>query len=162
MSKPERQAEVEVLTAEFAATPNLYVTDFTGLTVLRMTEFRRRLRGAGARYLVVKNTLAQRALAANKIKGLDDHLAGPTGFVLSHDPLPAAKVLTEFVKEFEKPAIRAGFVDGAPVTVAHIQRLGAIPPRDVLLGMVVGTLNNIVASFAGCLEALREQRAAAS
>jgi large subunit ribosomal protein L10 len=162
MSKPERQAEVEALTAEFAGTPNLYVTDFTGLTVQRITEFRRRLRGAGARYLVVKNTLAQRALAANKIKGLDDHLAGPTGFVLSHDPLPAAKVLTEFVKEFEKPAIRAGFVDGAPVTVAHIQRLGAIPPREVLLGMVAGTLNNIVASFAGCLEALREQRAAAS
>jgi large subunit ribosomal protein L10 len=162
MSKPERQAEVEALTAEFAGTPNLYVTDFTGLTVQRITEFRRRLRGAGARYLVVKNTLAQRALAANQINGLDDHLAGPTGFVLSHDPLPAAKVLTEFVKEFEKPAIRAGFVDGAPVTVAHIKRLGAIPPRDVLLGMVAGTLNNIVASFAGCLEALREQRAAAS
>jgi large subunit ribosomal protein L10 len=162
MSKTERQTEVEALTAELAASPNLYVTDFRGLNVQRITEFRRRLRGAGARYVVVKNTLAQRALAANKITGLDEFLAGPTGFVLSTDPLPAAKVLTEFVKEFEKPAIRAGFVDGAPVNVAHIQRLGAIPSRETLLAMVAGTLNNIVASFAGCLEALREQRSAAS
>jgi large subunit ribosomal protein L10 len=162
MSKPERQAEVDELTAVFAASPNLYVTDFSGLSVQRITEFRRRLRGAGAKYVVVKNTLAQRALAANKIAGLDDHLAGPTGFVLSHDPLSAAKVLTEFAKEFEKPAIRAGFVDGATVTVAHIKRLGSIPPRDTLLAMIAGSMNNIVASFAGCLEALREQRGAAS
>ena len=162
MSKPERQAEVEELTAVFAASPNLYVTDFSGLSVQRITEFRRRLRGAGAKYVVVKNTLAQRALAANKIAGLDDHLAGPTGFVLSHDPLSAAKVLTEFTKEFEKPAIRGGFVDGATVTVAHIKRLGSIPPRETLLAMIAGSMNNIVASFAGCLEALREQRGAAS
>ena len=76
MSKTERQTEVEALTAELAASPNLYVTDFRGLNVQRMTEFRRRLRGAGARYVVVKNTLAQRALAANKITGLDEFLAG--------------------------------------------------------------------------------------
>jgi ribosomal protein L10 len=43
-----------------------------------------------------------------------------------------------------------------------VQRLGAIPPREVLLAMIAGSLNNIVASFAGCLEALREQRSAAS
>ena len=127
MSKTERQTEVEALTAELASSPNLYVTDFRGLNVQRMTEFRRRLRGAGARYVVVKNTLAQRALAANKITGLDEFLAGPTGFVLSTDPLPAAKVLTEFVKEFEKPAIRAGFVDGAAVNAGARPAAGSNP-----------------------------------
>ena len=92
---PGRQAEVETLTAAQKASPNVYVTDFSGLNVLRMTEFRRRLRAAGASYVVVKNTLAQRALAANKIEGLDEHFNGPTGLVLSHDPLAAAKVLTD-------------------------------------------------------------------
>ena len=53
------------------------MTDFSGLNVLRMTEFRRRLRASGANYVVVKNTLAQRALAANKIEGLDDALHRP-------------------------------------------------------------------------------------
>jgi large subunit ribosomal protein L10 len=162
MSKTERQSEVDFLTTALKASPNVYVTDFTGLDVKRMTEFRRRLRGAGARYVVVKNTLAQRALAANQVAVLDDQLAGPTGLVLSTDPLPAAKVLTEFVKEFQKPQIKAGLVEGAAVSKAHIERLGAIPNRETLLAMVAGTMSNILASFAGCLDALREQRAAAS
>ncbi len=162
MSKTERQAEVDSITAAIAASPNIYVTDFAGLDVAKMTLFRKRLRGAGARYVVVKNTLAERALASHKIAGLGEHLKGPTGLVLSTEPLSAAKVLTEFAKEFQKPGIRAGLVDGTAVSKEHIQRLGTIPDRQTLLGMFAGTLNNIVASFAGCLEALREQRDAAS
>ena len=161
MSKAERQEEVERITAAITAAPHIYVTDFAGLNVAKVTEFRRRLRGAGAKYLVVKNTLAERALEARGVTSLNEHLKGPTGLVLSTDPLSAAKVLTEFAKENQKPGICAGLVDGAPVSQAHIQRLGTIPDRQTLLAMVAGSLNNILAGFAGCLEALREQRSAA-
>lgn len=162
MSKPERQTEVETIAAAIKAGPNVYVADFAGLNVAKMTEFRRRLRGAGASFLVVKNTLARRALEQHGISALSEHLKGPTGLVLSREPLAAAKVLTEFAREHQKPGIRAGLVDGAAVSKEHIQRLGAIPDRATLLAMVAGSLNNILASFAGCLEALREQRGAAS
>ncbi len=162
MSKTERQTEVEALTEKIKGSPNVYVTNFSGLNVLRMTEFRRRLRGAGASYVVVKNTLAQRALAANRITGLDEHLAGPTGLVLSTEPLGAAKVLTEFVREFEKPVVKAGLVDGVMVSPAHVKRLGQIPSREVLLAQIAGSFNGILYQFVGCLEALREQRGAAS
>jgi large subunit ribosomal protein L10 len=139
------------------------VTDFTGLDVARLTELRRRIRGAGARYVVAKNTLAQRAFAANDVSVLDEHLVGPTGLVLAgDDPLPAAKVLTEFAKEFEKPAVRAGLVDGAAVPPAYVKRLGEIPPREVLLAQFAGTMNNILYSMVAALEALRDQRAAAA
>jgi large subunit ribosomal protein L10 len=162
MSKDERQATVESLTEQLRAAPNVYVTDFSGLNVLRMTELRRRMRAAGVQFVVVKNTLAQRALAANSITALDDHLAGPTGLVLSTDPLAAAKVLTDFAREFEKPAIKAGFVDGKAVEPAYILRLGLIPSRDVLLGQFAGTLNNVLYSMVASLEALRDQRSSAA
>ncbi|HXI20868.1 MAG TPA: 50S ribosomal protein L10 [Gemmatimonadales bacterium] len=162
MSRAERQAEVEALTASLKTAPSIYVTDFAGLDVAKMTEFRRRLRGAGARYVVVKNTLADRALQANTVTALSEFLAGPTGLVLTADPLPAAKVLTEFAREHKLPTIKAGLVDGAPVTSQYIERLGSIPDRPTLLAMVAGSLNNILASFAGCLEALRDQRSAAA
>jgi len=162
MSKDERQATVESLTEQLRSAPNVYVTDFTGLNVLRMTELRRRMRAAGVQFVVVKNTLAQRAFAANSITALDDHLAGPTGLVLSTDPLAAAKVLTDFAREFEKPAIKAGFVDGKAVEPAYIQRLGSIPPREVLLGQFAGTLNNVLYSMVASLEALRDQRSSAA
>ena len=170
MSKPERQQTVETLTAELRESPNLYVTDFSGLNVLRMTEFRRRLRAAGVRYIVVKNTLAQRALAANQVTALDQHLAGPTGLVLAgRDPLAAAKVLTDFQKEFEKPAIKIGLVDGRTVTADQVKRLASLPPQQVLLSQLAGAMQAPMAQFAGvmngmfyqmvgALEALRAQR----
>jgi large subunit ribosomal protein L10 len=162
MSKTERQASVDALAQQLKAAPNVYVTDFSGLNVLRMTEFRRRLRAAGVSYVVVKNTLAQRALAANGITTLDEHLAGPTGLVLTTDALAAAKVLGDFVKEFEKPTVKAGLVDGKTVTPQHVKRLGEIPSRDVLLAQFAGSLNGLLYSFVGALEALREQRGTAS
>ena len=162
MNKTERQETVESLSALLKDAPNVYVTDFSGMNVLRMTEFRRRLRAAGVSYVVVKNTLAQRALAANGITGLDEHLAGPTGLVLTKDPLTAAKVLGDFAREFERPAVKAGLVDGKAVPPAHVKRLGEIPSREVLLAMIAGSFNGLLYSFVGALEALREQRGSAS
>jgi large subunit ribosomal protein L10 len=161
-TKTERQTEVDQLTEQLRQSPNVIVTDFSGLNVLRMTELRRRMRAAGVHYVVVKNTLAQRALAANNISALDEHLAGPTGLVLADDPLVAAKVVTDFAREFEKPTVRAGFVDGQTVDPAYVKRLGEIPPRDVLLSQIAGMLNNVMYSFVASLEALRDQRASSA
>jgi len=174
MSKTERQATVEALTEQLKGSPNVFVTDFTGLNVLRMTELRRRLRVAGVDYVVVKNTLAQRAFAANGVNALDDHLAGPTGLVLAgRDAMAGAKVLADFAKEFEKPAIKIGLIDGRPVTPEQVKRLAALPSREVLLSQLAGYLqaplaqmagvmNGMLYQMVGALEALRAQRSAAS
>jgi len=174
MSKTERQATVESLTELLEGSPNVFVTDFSGLNVLRMTELRRRLRGAGVEYVVVKNTLAQRAFAANGVHALDEHLAGPTGLVLSGtDAMAGAKVLTDFAREFEKPAIKIGLVDGRRVTPAQVKRLADLPPREVLLAHLAGyiqapmaqfagVMNGLLSQMVGALEALRAQRSAAS
>jgi large subunit ribosomal protein L10 len=174
MSKTERQATVEALSAQLRGSPNLYVTDFSGLNVLRMTEFRRRLRAAGVEYIVVKNTLAQRALAANAVTGLDQHLKGPTGLVLAgNDPVAAAKVITDFAREFERPAIKIGLVDGKAVTSDQVKRLASLPSREQLLSQLAGAfqaplaqlagaMNGLLYQVVGALEALRSQRSAAS
>jgi len=161
MSKAERQATVETLTAAVKGSPNIYVTDFAGLNVAKITELRRRLRQAGARYVVVKNTLAQRALAANQVSVLDAHLAGPTGLVLAgSDPLAAAKVLGQFAKEYQKPSVRVGLVDGKAVDPAYVKRLGELPSRDELLGQLAGCLNGVLYQVVGALEALKDKRQA--
>lgn len=161
MSKPERQSTVEALTERLGKSANIYVTDFTGLDVRKLTELRRRLRAAGARFVVVKNTLAQRAMAANKIDALDKHLVGPTGLVLAgDDPLAAAKVLGDFAKEFQKPSVRVGLVDGKAIDPAHVKRLGALPPRPVLLAQFAGCLNGILYQVVGALQALHDKRQA--
>jgi large subunit ribosomal protein L10 len=161
MSKAERQAAVEALAERLKGSANIYVTDFAGLDVAKMTDLRRRLRQAGARYVVVKNTLARRALIANQVAGLEQHVTGPTGIVLAGaDPLPAAKVLGEFAREHQKPAVRAGLVDGRAVDPAFVKRLGELPSREVLLGQLVGCLNGVLYQVVGALEALVAKRQA--
>lgn len=159
MSKAERQATVDVLTEAVKGSETIYVTDFAGLDVAKMTDLRRRLKAAGARYVVVKNTLAQRALAANKVTSLDAHLAGPTGLVLAGaDPMAAAKVIGQFAKEHQKPSVRVGLVDGKAVDPAYVKRLGELPSRDELLGQFVGCLNGVLYQVVGALEALKTKR----
>jgi len=117
---------VTALAERLRRSHTVYVTDFTGLDVAKLTQLRRRLRQAGVEYVVVKNTLALRALGDAQVSGLEPHLAGPTGLALAGaDPGPAAKVLAEFTKEFERLAIKAGLVNGRAVTPDQVKRLAA-------------------------------------
>ena len=159
MSKTDRQATEESLATQLKGSPNVFVTDFQGLNVARMTELRRRLRAAGGKYVVVKNSLAQRALAANGLPALPAAFKGQVGLVLAGaDPLPSAKVVGEFAKEFQKPSVKAGLLDGKTVEPAYVKRLGEIPSREALLGMFAGALNSILYQVVGALEALRTER----
>jgi len=170
-TKAQKQEAVTTLVGRLRRSPTLYVTDFTGLNVARITDLRRRLRAAGVEYVVVKNTLAKRALVDAQVAGLEQHLAGPTALVLAGtDPVVAAKVLTDFAREFEKPAIRIGLVEGKPVTPEQVKRLAALPSRTELLGQLAGTfqaplagmagaLYGLLQNMVGALEALKVQRA---
>jgi len=170
-TKAQKQEAVTTLVGRLRRSPTLYVTDFTGLNVARITDLRRRLRAAGVEYVVVKNTLAKRALVDAQVAGLEQHLAGPTALVLAGtDPVVAAKVLTDFAREFEKPAIRIGLVEGKPVTPDQVKRLAALPSRTELLGQLAGSLQaplvgmagalyGLLQNMVGALEALKVQRA---
>lgn len=62
MKRTEKEQLVSELKGKIDTAKALYFTDFTGLNVKRMTELRRRLRKAGVEYVVIKNTLALRAV----------------------------------------------------------------------------------------------------
>lgn len=170
-SKAEKQAAVTALAGRLRRATTVYVTDFTGLNVAKITQLRRRLRQAGTHFVVVKNTLARRALGEAQVEGLAPFLEGPTGLVLAErDAVAAAKVLADFAKEFEKPAIKAGLVEGKAVTPEQVRRLASLPARTELLAQLGGTLQAPMAGFVGvlngllltvvsALEALRTKRA---
>src|SRR5205809_668100 len=100
MKRPDKEQLVVELKAKMVGAKALYYTDFTGLNVKRMTELRRRLRKQGVEYVVIKNTLALRAVNESGLVG--ERLKGPTGVVVARDPIAAAKVLTDFAKENDK------------------------------------------------------------
>src|SRR3954464_1901137 len=97
MKRTDKEQLVIELKEKIEGATALYYTDFTGLNVKRMTDLRRRLRKANVEYVVIKNTLALRAVNESGLVG--ERLRGPTGLVMAKDAVAAAKVLAEFAKE---------------------------------------------------------------
>jgi large subunit ribosomal protein L10 len=168
MKRTEKEQLVVELKDKIGSAQALYYTDFTGLNVKRMTELRRRLRKANVEYVVIKNTLALRAVNESGLVG--ERLKGPTGLVVAKDPVGAAKVLSDFAKENDqRPAVKGGMLDGASIDAAQVKRLAAMPSREQMLanlgaglqsplGAFVGALNGLLMTFAGALDALKTQR----
>jgi len=172
MKKSEKEQLVSELAQKLRGASALYFTDFTGLNVKRMTDLRRRLRKSGVEYVVIKNTLALRAV--NESGLVSQRLKGPTGLVLARDPIAAAKLLADFAKENDaKPSLKGGLLDGRTIDSAQVKQLATMPSREQMLAELgaglqapmaafVGALNGLLYMFAGALEALRTQREGAA
>ena len=168
MKREEKEKLVTELSAKLNDAQSLYYTDFTGLNVKRMTDLRRRLKKAGVEYVVIKNTLALRAVNESGLVG--DALKGPTGLVVAKDPVSAARVLTEFAKENEdKPTVKGGLLSGKKIDNAQLKRLASLPSREQMLadlgaGMqspmaaFLGALTGPLYMFVGAVDALKSQR----
>lgn len=168
MNRTEKEQLVSELKEKIESATALYYTDFTGLNVKRMTELRRRLRKANVEYVVIKNTLALRAVNESGLVG--ERLRGPTGLVVSNDAVAAAKLITDFAKENDqKPAVKGGVFEGKAIDVAQVTKLASMPSREQMLAELgaglqspmaafVGALNGLMYMFAGALDALRRQR----
>jgi len=168
MKRTEKEQLVSELREKIQGAQALYYTDFTGLNVKRMTDLRRRLRKQGVEYVVIKNTLALRAVNESGLVG--ERLKGPTGLVLAKDPVAAAKLLQDFAKENDqKPAVKGGMFEGQALDAAQVKKLASMPSREQMLSELgaglqapmasfLGALNGLLYMFAGALEGLRAQR----
>ena len=156
MKRSDKEQLVSELRDKIKGASALYFTDFTGLNVKRMTELRRRFRKAGIDYVVIKNTLALRAVNESGLTG--SRLKGPTGVVVAKDAITAAKVLVDFAKENDqKPAMKGGLYEGNAIDEATVKKLATMPTRDEALSQLVSAFNSVLMMFALALEARKEQ-----
>ncbi len=145
MAKPHKIDIVDRLRAKLSAAKGVYLADFQGLDVAQATRLRTRCREAGVDFQVVKNTLARRALDESSREALDPYLIGPTAIAMSdQDEVTPAKIIAEFMKEFERPVLKAGIVDGRVMNGEQVHILSQLPTRDVLLGQLVSGLKSPV------------------
>lgn len=169
----KKQAIVDDINGKLKKASAFYVADFAGLNVKRVTDLRTRLRKEGVEYIVVKNTLVERAMADLGLPDIGEHLKGPTALVIGQgDAVTAAKILSDFAKENDnKPSVKGGIVDRKAVTSQEVSRLAKLPPREQLLAELAGALEAPMAQlasaleaklheFVGLLEALRTEREA--
>lgn len=171
MNKQEKDVFIGELQQKLNEATAFYLTDFTGLNVKQMTQFRSRLRKEGVEYVIVKNTLAQRALQGLEMPDIASFFTGPTGVVIGReDAVAAAKVISDFAKEFgDRPAVKVGVVERKEYGPEQVKKLADMPPREVLLAQIAGGLqapmsrlaggmSQLLAGFARAVDALRQQK----
>ena len=171
MNKTEKQAVIDDLHQEFGKSPHAVLVDFRGLSVPAVTEFRRKVRQAGSRYRVVKNTLALRALKDTPLEPLGPKFDQTTGVAYTGtDPVALAKVLVDFAKDHPQLVVKAGLVSGTqllePEGVKALSTMPSLPEmRSRLLGLLqapagrlVRTLNAPASQLVRVLKAYQEDR----
>jgi len=144
MNREQKVELVNELSQRLQNTPLVVLTDYRGVDVADINQFRRALEAQGIEYRVIKNTLGRLAVEGTELKDLAEHMTGMTGWVLSgEDPIATAKVLRDVTKDLnkkEKLLLKAGFFDGQTLDGAEVKKVADLPSREELLALLLRTL----------------------
>ena len=163
--RPEKAAKVAEIKELLTASKCTILVDFCGLTVAQDTAFRRKMREAGVKYGVAANEAG--------IEGLEPVLEKNTAIAVApEDPVAVAKIICDFAKENKALTIKAGVLDGQVIDEAAIKALAELPPKEVLIAKMLGSMNAPISGFVNvlqgtirnvvyALEAVRQQKESA-
>ena len=141
MAKPDKAAAIAELTDKFRSSGAAVLTEYRGLSVAQLTQLRSDIR-EHASYAVVKNTLTEIAAKEAGVTAFDGQLSGPSAIAfITGDPVEAAKGLRDFAKAHPLLVIKAGVLDGKPLSTEEINKLADLESREVLLSKLAGALN---------------------
>jgi large subunit ribosomal protein L10 len=142
VTKARKKEQVEKLSAELKKVSNAVVATYTKMTVSQDYELRKALRGAGAKYQVVKNTLAERAAKGTKVEEGLKNLAGVTSIAYTTgDPVAMAKALTKYAKEVPEFTFKVGVVEGRVISIKEIEALSSMPSKEELYSKLLFLIN---------------------
>jgi large subunit ribosomal protein L10 len=144
MNRTEKTEFIDTFTEKLTRAKLAVLTDYRGLDVNTLVEFRKKLTtGPATEFTVVKNTLFKRVIDGTQFEGLGEHLTGTNAVLLGYDDVvESAKALRDFAKSFEdKVVVKAGAMEGKALTADQVKALSDLPPKEVLQAMLLGVLN---------------------
>jgi large subunit ribosomal protein L10 len=168
--RPEKAGKVAELKDLLSSSKGAVLVDYCGLTVAEDTELRSKMREAGVKYMVAKNTFIRIAAKEAGVEGLDSYLEHNTAVAFSaEDPVAPAKILNDFSKDHKALEIKAGILDGKVIALDEVKALAELPSRDELLAKLVGSmqapisglvnvLQGTIRNFVYTLEAVRQKK----
>src|SRR5438876_3050479 len=122
VTKAKKFEQVEELGKELKSVSSVIVATYSKLTVAQDYELRKSLRSSGAKYRVVKNTLAERAAKGTKVEEALKNLSGVTSIAYTEgDPVALAKAVAKYDKEHPEFTYKSGIVEGGVVSITEIK-----------------------------------------
>lgn len=142
-TRETKQRDLEALTASLASSKSAMVVSFSKLTVNKDQEFRNSLREAGAKYQVVKNTLARIAVKGTDFEQATEAFKGVTAIAWTeNDPVILSKAISKFMKDnADIYSFKAGVVDGKLVDLSQVTAFASLPSKEELMSKLLYVLN---------------------
>lgn len=138
---PDKKVIIDELLERLNGSPYVLVIDYTGMTVPQFSELRNRLGAASAECHVVKNTFMKKALAEAGLPDIGVDLVGQTAFITGQSEVfAAAKAVKNFEKEFKKPEMKIGILDGTVLDADKLKAIADIPSREAVLSQLLGLI----------------------
>ena len=142
VTRAKKTEQVEKLGKDLKNVSSLIVTTYNKLTVAQDYELRKMLRVSGARYAVVKNTLAERAAKGTRVEEVLKDLSGVTSIAYtSGDPVALAKALSKYAKDNPEFTFKAGVVEGRVVSINEIKALATMPSKEEIHAKLLFLIN---------------------
>jgi len=155
-TKARKQEDLNALTEQFKNSKSAMVLSFNGLTVDKDQAFRNELRETGARYKVVKNTLARLAVKGTSFEDATEHFKGVTSVAWTdNEPVDLSKVISKYLKE-EKDVFefKTGIVEGKVVSFDEVKAIATLPSKEELIAKLLYLLNAPAQRLATVLNAV--------
>lgn len=150
---------VEDIKSSLSEAKSIIFVDYRGITVSEDTALRKEFRENGVTYRVLKNRLLTRALNEMGITDYDAKMfEGTTAVAYSTDEVAPAKVFCKHSKDLNKMAVKFGIIDGQIKTKEQVEELSKLPSKDILIAMLLGTLNAPISAMARALKAIAEKQ----
>ncbi|MBE6565246.1 MAG: 50S ribosomal protein L10 [Ruminococcaceae bacterium] len=149
-----KKAIVADLTEKIKESSSGVIVNYSGITVENDTKLRADLRKAGVEYKVYKNSITGRACENAGYEALKPLLEGMTAIAISKDPIAPAKVLSEYAEKIESFEVKGGFIDGEVIDQAKVKELASIPPKEVLICKLMGSMMSPLYGLAYGLQAI--------
>jgi large subunit ribosomal protein L10 len=143
-TKAQKQKDLEVLAEQFKASSSAMFVGFKKMSVAKDQELRNTLRQAGAKYAVVKNTLARKAAEGTPYEQATEHFKGVTAVALGQagDVVTLSKAVSKFAKDNpEVFTFKAGVVEGKVIALRDVEALATLPPKEELISKIMFLLN---------------------
>jgi large subunit ribosomal protein L10 len=142
VTRAKKKEQVEKLGSDLKNVSSVIVATYTKQTVAKDFELRKTLRSTGAKYRVVKNTLAERAGKGTRIEEALKNLQGVTSIAYTAgDPVALAKVLSKYAKDNPEFTFKAAVVEGRVVTIKEIEALATLPSKEELYSKLLYLLS---------------------
>ncbi len=142
VTKAKKSEQIEELSSDLKKVNNLIVGTFGKLTVAKDFELRKSVRAVGAKYRVVKNTLAERAARGTSVEEVLKGLEGVTSIAYTEgDPVALAKALSKYAKDNPEFTFKAGIVEGRVISIKEIDALATMPSKEEIYSKLLFLIN---------------------